>query len=284
MNLNTKEFSPSALEQISKIIGNRYTGSQITIFFEKCGFPQYAHDGKSTKWRFVNNVLHQLQDKPDGFSNILEIVKNLCNPEEFYENAEQHKEIIESINKVLERYGFSVNEKGEIITLQEKQAVPNEKEDEDATLFTIRNFHQEVVEHSEDLFIKGNYFHAVFESCKAFDKYVKEKSGIGKHGADLMSNALSLTKGPLKLNKQTTETEKNEQEGLMYLCMGLMKAIRNPESHEPQLDWDISREDALDILSLISFLYRQIDRCVNNFDSTTNFVIGGCVNKKVLEN
>ncbi len=81
------------------------------------------------------------------------------------------------------------------------------------------------------------------------------------HGSDLMSAALSL-KGSLKLNTQRTETERNEQEGVMHLCMGLMRAIRNPESHEPELDWPIEREDALDILSLISFLSRQIDGAI----------------------
>jgi uncharacterized protein (TIGR02391 family) len=90
---------------------------------------------------------------------------------------------------------------------------------------------------------------------------VSEKSKIDKHGSDLMRASQSL-KGPLKLNTQRTETERNEQEGLMHLCMGLMRAIRNPESHEPELDWPITREDALDILSLISFLYRQIDEAI----------------------
>lgn len=261
MNLQNEKFSSSALEQISKIIGDRYTGSEITIFFAKCGFPQYAHDGVSTKWRLVNSVLHQIQNSAYGTYNILKIIENLCNPEEFYGNAEEHRDIVKSINEVLEFYALNVSKKGEIIRLSEKRTVPNEKESEDAKLFTSRHFHHEIVKHSKDLFIEGNYFHAVFESCKAFDKYVKIKSGIDKHGTDLMSNALSL-KGPLKLNKQITETERNEQEGLMHLCMGLMRAIRNPESHEPKLDWNISREDALDILSLISFLYRQIDKTV----------------------
>ena len=46
------------------------------------------------------------------------------------------------------------------------------------------------------------------------------------------------------------------------LYMNLMRTILNPESHEPELDWPITREDALDILSLISFLYRQVDKKV----------------------
>ncbi len=47
----------------------------------------------------------------------------------------------------------------------------------------------------------------------------------------------------------------------MHLCMGLMIGIRNPIEHEPQLDFEIQRHDALDILSFISYLYRQIDKC-----------------------
>jgi hypothetical protein len=48
----------------------------------------------------------------------------------------------------------------------------------------------------------------------------------------------------------------------MHLCKGLMRAIRNPEAHEPELDWPINQQDALDILSLISFLYRKIESAV----------------------
>jgi len=73
--------------------------------------------------------------------------------------------------------------------------------------------------------------------------------------------ALSLS-GTLKLNSQQTQTEINEQEGIMHLCKGLMRAIRNPEAHEPQLDWPLDQQDALDVLSLISFLYRKIETAV----------------------
>ncbi|NMB97459.1 MAG: TIGR02391 family protein [Clostridiaceae bacterium] len=272
MNLEKETFTSSALEQISKIIGDRYTGSEITSFFEKCGFPEYVHDG-ATKWRFVKRVLHQIQNSTYGSYNIVKIIKILCSPEEFYTNAELHRDIINSVNEVIEFYGLRINTDGTITYLREKRSKPSEKDSEDAKLFASRTLHHEIVKHSKVLFVEGNYFHAVFESCKAFDKYVKEKSCIDKHGTDLMSAALSL-KGPLKLNKQITETEKNEQEGLMHLCMGLMRAIRNPESHEPKLDWNINREDALDILSLISFLYRRIDKTIY-FDMTSTNSRGG---------
>lgn len=258
MDLKIDKFSPSALEQIAKIIGECYNGSGITSFFGKCGFHQYVHNGE-TKWRFVNSVLIQLQDDSYGTYNIVKILSQLCNPQEYFNNGESFRKTIVAVNEVISFYGLEFSGEGKMLQLSQSRTKPSEHQSEDLKFFSSRCFHPSVEKHSRDLFIGGNYYHAVFEVCKAFDKTVREKSSFDKHGTELMSSALSL-KGTLKLNKQITETEKNEQEGLMHLCMGLMRAIRNPESHEPKLDWNITREDALDILSLLSYLYRQIDK------------------------
>ncbi len=254
-------FRLSALEQIAKIIGARYTGSEITEFFRKSGFPYIRHDG-STKWRFVYSTLEKIQSDVYGPYNIAKIIQQLCDPQEYFGNGEGHGQIVDEINEILSFYGLILRGKdGKIIVATERDAFLRTQESDEAKLFDLRDFHPEVKKHARLLFLESRHFHAVFECCKAFDKYVREKSQLDKHGSALMSTALSI-KGPLKLNSQHTETERNEQEGLMHLCMGLMRAIRNPESHEPELDWSITREDALDILSLISFLYRQVDRTV----------------------
>jgi len=54
--------------------------------------------------------------------------------------------------------------------------------------FLKRKFHAEVIKHSQKLFTQRNYFHAVFESTKAFNKDVKEKSQSDKDGQPLMLN------------------------------------------------------------------------------------------------
>jgi uncharacterized protein (TIGR02391 family) len=254
-------FSLSALERIATIIGDRYTGSEITSFFRKAGFPEIRHDG-TTKWRFVYSKLEEMQKGQYGPYQIAKIIESLCNPEEYFGQAEVHRKMVDQINEILGFYGLVVKtETGKIVVTGQTDAYLHSRESEEAKLFDSREFHPKVREHAKELFLEKRYFHAVFECCKAFDKYVREKSKLDKHGLSLMSSALSL-KGPLKLNPQRTETEKNEQEGLMHLCIGLMRAIRNPEGHEPELDWPITREDALDILSLISYLYRKIDKTV----------------------
>lgn len=261
MGVPIPHLSLSALETIAKIIGDRYTGSEITVFFRKVGFPQIIHDG-STKWRFVFSALESLQREPYGDANIAKILEMLCNPQEFFGKPEVYNEVVEGIDEILGFYGLLVDRKvGKLVVSEKARAELRRRESAEAQVFDARKLHHEVIKHGRDLFVQGRHFHAVFECCKAFDRAVASKSQIDEHGEKLMGMALNLS-GPLKLNSQRSQSEINEQEGIMHLCKGLMRAIRNPEAHEPELDWPINQQDALDILSLISFLYRKLEAAV----------------------
>lgn len=125
--------------------------------------------------------------------------------------------------------------------------------------FLNRNFHEVIHKNCRKLFLEENYFHAVFEAAKVYNKSVQQKAKSKKDGRALMLEVLSID-GVLKLNKGLTDTEKNVQEGVKFLSAGLMQAMRNPTAHEPALDWPINKEDCLDMLSFISYLLRQLDR------------------------
>ena len=127
--------------------------------------------------------------------------------------------------------------------------------------FDARKFHPEVIAHSRDLFLKGHYFHAVFEAAKAYNAAVKMKSGLTElDGQALMNKVFSSQKPIIRITPCTTETEKNVQDGYRFIAAGLMSAVRNPTAHEPAMSFPIEREDALDILSLISYLFRWLDK------------------------
>jgi uncharacterized protein (TIGR02391 family) len=259
--MSVPNFHLSALEAIAKIIGERYTGSEITAFFRKAGFPQISHDG-STKWRFTFAALEHVQKATNGNINIAKIIETLCNPQEFFGRPEEYTRIVDEIDEIMGFYGLCVDPKtGKLLVSEKAKAELRERESAEAKALDSRLLHREVIKHGRELFVRGRHFHAVFECCKAFDRLVASKSLINEHGDKLMGIALSLS-GPLKLNTQRTQSEVNEQEGIMHLCKGLMRAIRNPEAHEPELDWPINQQDALDILSLISFLYRKIESAV----------------------
>ena len=98
--ITIEPFELSALEQLSKIIGDRYTGSGITSFFQKVGFPQYQHDG-TTKWRFIYQVLQEIQRHPSGQYQVAKVIQVLCNPQEFINNGDYHSEIVGQVNEVI---------------------------------------------------------------------------------------------------------------------------------------------------------------------------------------
>lgn len=127
--------------------------------------------------------------------------------------------------------------------------------------FDSRAYHRQIHLHCKQLYRQENYFHAVFEAAKAYNKYVQSKSQSDKDGVDLMMNVLSLN-GSLKINSGESKTEQNIQDGVKFLSAGLMQAMRNPTAHEPAIEWPINKQDCLDMLSFISYLFKQIDAAI----------------------
>lgn len=264
-----QQFKPAALEQIARILGEQYRGWEIANFFHYIGFPQYKHDGQTARWYFALGALVEIQSGHEGTRNIIKIIELLCDPQRYTNQPEVHADILKRVDEILKPFNFTLNENckviarqnGKIVIVDELDTAVDSSETEEAKLFDARDFHAEIKRHGQSLFLQGQHFHAVFECCKAFDKYVREKSRLDLlSGSGLMAQAFSLEKGRLRLNTLQSQTERDEQEGLKHLCMGLVNAIRNPGGHEPELDRPMSREDALDVLSMISFLYRQVDK------------------------
>ena len=250
------KFELSALEQLSKIMCYK-TGSEITDLFRKAGCGNIKHDG-STKWRFLYDTFDKLQKEDLGQNTIIKFLETACNPQEFFEESENREIVVGKINAVLVFYSLKINDQGKAEHISEKYTTIPSTKTHNEKLFEQRNYHEQIINHAKIQFISNQYFIAINECCKTFDNYVKSKSKIDSHGYNLMSKALSPN-GPLKLNPHITETEKNQQAGLMHMCMGLMYHVRNPTAHETQQDLQISREDALDIMSFISYLFKQID-------------------------
>lgn len=144
--------------------------------------------------------------------------------------------------------------------LEDVLGTPHSAEKEAHSEFIARGFHPEIIKHCKRLFAQRNYFHSVFEACKVYNKEVQAKSHSTINGESLMMNVWGWEKGVLKLNPCQTETDKNVQDGVKFLSAGLMRAIRNPTAHEPALYWPIEKNDCLDMLSFISFLFRQLDK------------------------
>lgn len=97
------------------------------------------------------------------------------------------------------------------------------------------------LEKSVKLLYKSEFVSAAREAVVTVETVLKSKSGLDSHGESLASNALvfsydqktaQITKQPLiAVNKLETDSERNEQKGLMFMLMGFFTGIRNIYQH-----------------------------------------------------
>ncbi len=126
--------------------------------------------------------------------------------------------------------------------------------------------HADVLRFCRTELLQDNYFHAVFEATKSVADKIRQLSRLGSDGAALVDEAFEIpTSGHPRVafNTLTTETEVSEHRGLMNLMKGLFGTFRNTTAHAPKIHWNITEEDALDMLSLASLLHRRLDGAIS---------------------
>jgi uncharacterized protein (TIGR02391 family) len=125
------------------------------------------------------------------------------------------------------------------------------------TFFGSLNLHPRVADVANDLYLDHYYFEAVFAAAKALVNMVREKSSrYDLDGAPLMRTVFSRKDPILLVNDLTTQTDEDEQEGMMHLFEGAVLALRNPGGHSfPQG----SAQRALEYIQLLSLLAYQVE-------------------------
>ena len=120
------------------------------------------------------------------------------------------------------------------------------------------DLHPEIERSVSKLFSDGHYANAVEDACKVLDNLVKNRSGRDDlSGTDLMQMVFSPKAPILRFNKLQTETDRSEQQGMMFLYAGAMLALRNPRAHTLIQD---DPEQALESLAFLNLLAKSLDR------------------------
>lgn len=124
--------------------------------------------------------------------------------------------------------------------------------------FEDLELHPEITRACSKLFADGHYAEAVENACKVLDMLVKMRSmRMDPSGTELMQLVFSPKAPILRFNEQRNDSEKSEQQGMMYLFAGAMLAIRNPRAHGLVQDHP---ENALEYISFLSMLAKSLDR------------------------
>lgn len=139
-----------------------------------------------------------------------------------------------------------------------------------------RHLHPVIQEKSRQYYINRDYYTAFIEAAKRYSDSVKQKSGsTAAPDFNLMAAVYKETIGDLNVignyKKQdgsafSDDTKKNIQSGQQHLSQGIIAGGRNPLSHEEVNELKISdlfsEKDCLDLLSLLSHLFKRLDNSI----------------------
>lgn len=94
---------------------------------------------------------------------------------------------------------------------------------------------------------------------KSVGDKLRRPTGLLVDDAALVDRAFGGDKPMLAINGLRTKSEKDEQKGFTNLLKGTFGMFRNPTAHEATVNWTMSKEDAEDLISLMSLVHRRID-------------------------
>lgn len=243
-------FRAPTLSSLASIMCLVYRGQGVTELFRSSGLPPvWNHLGQD--WAFLRGALEGTQ-RDFGPYGVAKILETACAHQDSLGNGEMRVDI----NECLSPFGVRIGDDCRARRLGQAEPPAGE-----ADPFDQRNYHPAIMEHAKPKYLKGEHFASVVEGCKVLEKLVSAQSGIDDYGASLMKRALG-DGGILEVEMAdlTGRTRDGIRRGLGSMCEGVVSGVRNPASHEYEQRFPIDGEDALDILSVISYLCRQIEK------------------------
>lgn len=118
-----------------------------------------------------------------------------------------------------------------------------------------------ILDVSRDLFLDGYHWESAFAASKALVNYVKERSG--RHdldGAPLVRTVFSRNDPVLAFNDLASQTDQDEQEGMMHLFEGAVLGIRNPGGHTFPEGTEQRAIEYISFLSLLAYRVQEARR------------------------
>lgn len=259
------EFDLSALERICDVLADTstgVTGSEMAKLLAQLGIADPL-PGMTKRVRLFE-ALKQRQQRDRCGNHVVAMIQEAMKPVRHTGSANWFDAKRDELNKVLAFAGYELGEDGLLKTRTAARTI-NEAEQRANRLRAAlerRGVHGDVLRFCRAELLQDNYFHAVLEATKSLSDKLRARTGLPGDGAELADQALSLGKTGmpfLAFNSLQTESEQSEQKGLLNLMKGLFGTFRNPTAHAPKVSWAMTEQDALDLLTMASFLHRRLD-------------------------
>ena len=262
----SKQLQPpidgSVLEGLSKTLGDTnkgLTGPEIAKFLQEVGIRDV--DSGITKWKRLYNAFANYQNEKQHSNNILAFITKSMNPARFVGKNEQFEDLRFELNKRLSFIGLQLSERGKYLLIATATTISEaeQKANRFKSKFEQRNVHDNIYDYCKAELLAENYFHSVFEATKSIAEIIRQRTGLTQDGGELVDIAFSIRNPLITINDLSTETKQSEHKGFANLIKGVFGMFRNTTAHAPRVIWEITEEDALDIMSTISLIHRKLE-------------------------
>lgn len=243
-------FSQSQLQSIADALGDTsggLTGSEIAHLLRSARMRDPNPD--LTKRHRLFNAFAESQNTRHDRTHILAFIRMALKPEN-YIRAPERFEALRALDE-----GGTLKEVSKARTLTEAQRRAQELRSD----LLRRGVHADVLRFCREELLADNYFHAVLEAVKSVAEKLRSLTGLTDDGATLVDRALGGDVPMVAINTMVAETERSEQKGFANLVKGTFGMFRNPTAHAPRIHWNMTKDDAEDLLSLVSLIHRRLD-------------------------
>ncbi|MCI0748698.1 MAG: TIGR02391 family protein [Verrucomicrobia subdivision 3 bacterium] len=259
--MTISNFSETVVRQIGNVLESAASHRELTALFSEC---KIVEQGGNPKWERITLALIARQRQDNCGNNVVAFIQAAMNPVRFVGQTSRFEELRHHLNEVISFAGLQLGDDGTVGTATTARTLSEaaERAGRLRKLLQQRQVHSDVRLFCREELLKDNYFHAVFEATKSVADKIRSKSGLLSDGAELVDGAFSIKNPMLVINTLRTETEQSEHKGFANLLKGVFGTFRNVTAHAPKIHWTIEEQDALDLLTMVSYLHRRLDRAV----------------------
>jgi uncharacterized protein (TIGR02391 family) len=254
-------FDETHLRKLAETVADSVSHRELNDILARC---QIQDAGGGPRWERIQLALAARQRQDQCGNNVASFIQAVADPVRFVGRSEQFTSLCESVNQVLAFSGLSIGPDGKLKAVQVARTLA-EAEERAGRLkaeLSRRKVHPDVLKFCNAECLQDNYFHAVLEATKSVAEKIRNLTGLTGDGAELVDPTFGIANPILALNRLQTDTEKSEQKGFANLLRGMFGTFRNVTGHAPRINWPINEQDALDLLSLVSYLHRRLDSAV----------------------
>lgn len=254
-------FSQDQLEAIAGALGDTsagLTGPEIQFLLATA---KMVDPGPTTKRIRIYNAFVDSQNTKRNRTHVLEFIRQAMKPGRYSRDPERYEPMRALLNQALAFAGLVVDQAGSLSTTGTAQTLPEAKRRAQELRADLegRGLHPDVLRFCRAELLVDNYFHAVQEAVKSVADKMRTRTGLTDDGATLVDRVLAGDSPLLVINPRNTVSERSEQNGFANLIRGTFGMFRNPTAHEARIAWEMSKEDAEDLLTIASLIHRRLD-------------------------